>query len=329
MILAGDIGGTKTNVAYFEMEDGRLAPRLVKSYASREYTNIIDVLRALRKDHAAQITCAAFGIAGPIVDGRSRLTNLRWLIDGREVAAELQLPHVGLINDLEATAYGALRLDQRDLVTLKTGTPQPRRTIAVVAAGTGLGEGALVWDGRQYRAIPSEGGHTDFGPRNDLEVDLYRFLAPRFGRVSYERIVSGPGMVNLYEFFRSRASHPEPSWLKEHMASGDPSAAISQAGMEGKDDACRQALDMFVTLYGAETGNIALKFLSTGGVFVGGGIAPKILSRMQRGEFVESFVAKGRYRSILEQMPVSVILNDKTALIGAAHYAVMMEHLGS
>lgn len=327
MILAGDIGGTKINLAYYGAEGDKLVQKLVMSYPSQQFTTLNDVLRVLRKDHPAKISSAAFGIAGPIVDGRSRLTNLKWLIDGREVAAELQLPQVGLINDLEATAYGTLRLEQRDILVLKPGTAQPRRTIAVVAAGTGLGEGALVWDGRRYRAIPSEGGHTDFGPRNELEVELFRFLLARFGRVSYERIVSGPGMVNLYQFFRSRASSPEPTWLQEQMAGGDPPAAISQAGMEGKDDVCVQSLEMFVTIYGAEVGNTALKFLSTGGVYIGGGIAPKILSRLQGGDFIESFVGKGRYRSLLEQMPVSVILNDKTALIGAAHYALMMNDL--
>jgi len=327
MILAGDIGGTKTNLAYFEEKDGKLTTKLVKSYPSQQFTTLNEVLRLLRKDHPAELSAAAFGIAGPIVDGRSKLTNLGWTIDGKDVAAALHLPRVGLINDLEATAYGTLRLDQEDIVVLNKGAAQPRRTIAVIAAGTGLGEGALTWDGKQYRSVSSEGGHTDFGPRNELEVELLRFLLPRFGRVSCERVVSGPGMLNLYQFFRSRTTSPEPSWLREQMASGDAPAAISQAGMEGKDKACINSLDMFVTLYGAEAGNLALKFLSTGGVYIGGGIAPKILPWIQRGEFIESFMSKGRYRALLEQMPISVVLNDQAALIGAAHYAAIMDDL--
>jgi len=207
---------------------------------------------------------------------------------------------------------------------LKEGTGVPHAAIAVIAAGTGLGEGGLVWDGSRYRALPSEGGHTDFAPRNELEMDLLRFLLGKHERVSYERLVSGPGLLNLYQFFRSRSTYAEPSWLKEQLASGDSSAAISQAAMEETDDASVKALEMFVSVYGAEAGNLALKLLATGGVFVGGGIAPKILPKIQQGPFLNSFIRKGRYSDLLKKIPIHVIMNDKIALVGAAHYALIM-----
>jgi glucokinase len=323
MILAGDIGGTKTNLAYFVAEGYLLAPKFVKSYPSQQHRSLNEVVEQLLAEHPAEISAAAFGIAGAVVDGRSKLTNLGWDVDGREVAEILGLASVGLINDLQATAYGTLRLAKEEKISLNAGVPQPRAPIAVIAAGTGLGESALVWDGRQYRAIPSEGGHTEFGPRNELEIDLLRFLRKKFGRVSYERIVAGPGFANLYEFFRSRADYPEPEWLKEEISLGDPSAAISQAGVEEKDRVCVEVVESFASLYGAEAGNLALKILATGGVYIGGGIAPKILPVIQK-HFMEAFVTKGRYTNLMKQMPVHVILNQQTALIGAAHYAMMM-----
>lgn len=323
MILAGDIGGTKTNLAYFK-NDGKIsAPALVRSYPSQEYSSLNEVVRRLMLEHPAEITAAAFGIAGPVVEGHSKLTNLGWEVDAGELGEILKLRSVGLINDLQATAYGALNLSPQELVVLNAGTARQHAPIAVIAAGTGLGEGALVWDGKRYRSIPSEGGHTEFGPRNELEIELLRFLLKKYQRVSYERIVAGPGFVNLYEFFRSKAVAPEPQWLKEKMATGDPSAAISQAGADGADQVCMDVVRMFASLYGTEAGNLALKILATGGVYVGGGIAPKILPIIKQ-HFMEAFTNKGRYSSLMQQMPVSVILNDKTALIGAAHYALVM-----
>ena len=324
MILAGDIGGTKTNLAYFAARGDTLTPTLVESYASHQFASLPDVLKTMVRDHPAKIEAAAFGIAGPVVNGRSKLTNLGWDVDAGEVASFLKLTRVGLLNDLEATGYGTLRLQTNDRVLLKEGTGVPHAAIAVIAAGTGLGEGGLVWDGSRYRALPSEGGHTDFAPRNELEMDLLRFLLGKHERVSYERLVSGPGLLNLYQFFRSRSTYAEPSWLKEQLASGDSSAAISQAAMEETDDASVKALEMFVSVYGAEAGNLALKLLATGGVFVGGGIAPKILPKIQQGPFLNSFIRKGRYSDLLKKIPIHVIMNDKIALVGAAHYALIM-----
>jgi glucokinase len=323
MILAGDIGATKTNLAYYDVQGDILTSILVQSFPSKDYGNLTDVVEKMHTGHPATITAAAFGIAGPVVDGRSKLTNLGWDVDGREVAALLNLKGVGLINDLQATAYGTLRLATNETLELNKGAAQLHAPIAVIAAGTGLGEGGLIWDGRRYRAFPSEGGHTEFGPRNETEIDLLRFLTKKFGRTSYERIVAGPGFVNLYEFFRSRSDYPEPQWLSDRMQQGDPSAAISVAGVEGRDKVCVEAVEMFASLYGAETGNLALKVLATGGVYVGGGIAPKILPAINK-HFMAAFVDKGRYTSLMKQMPVRIVLNEHTALLGAAHYALVM-----
>lgn len=323
MILAGDIGGTKTNLAYFVAEKQRLTPEFVQSYPSQQYRSLNEVVEQMLAEHPADVTGAAFGIAGPVVDGRSKLTNLGWDVDSREVAEILGVNSVGLINDLQATAYGTLRLAHDEKILLNAGVAQPKAPIAVIAAGTGLGESALIWDGKRYRAIPSEGGHTDFGPRNEVEIELLRFLTKKFHRTSYERIVAGPGFVNLYEFFRSKAEYPEPEWLRAKMLSGDPPAVISQAAVEGRDQVCMKVAETFASLYGAEAGNLALKILATGGVYVCGGIAPKMLPMIQK-HFMEAFVTKGRYSNLMKQMPVYVVLNDKTALIGAAHYALVM-----
>jgi glucokinase len=208
---------------------------------------------------------------------------------------------------------------------LNRGTPKPHGPIAVIAAGTGLGEGGLVWDGSRYLALPSEGGHADFAPRTELEIDLLRYMLQKHHHVSNERLLSGPGLYETYRFFRSRAEHDEPKWLRDQIALGDASAVVSQAALERKDGVCEQALEMFVSLYGAEAGNLALRLLSTGGVYIGGGIAPKILVKLQEGSFMKAFTAKGRHAELLREIPVHVILNDQIALLGAAHYAVMMQ----
>ena len=324
MILSGDIGGTKTNLAYYDLQGSTLVPVAVRSFPSQEYGALTEVLSILRRENPQKIIAAAFGAAGPIVDNHCKLTNLAWEVDGREVADALGLREVGLINDLAATAYGLLRLGQNDIVTLQEGSAQRGGTIGVIAAGTGLGGGALVWDGKAYRAMPSEGGHADFAARNELEMDLLRSLLPTFGHVGVERLVAGPGIVHIYKFFRSRSGVPEPVWLTRAMEEGDASAAISRAGIDGKDGVCEKTIDCFTTLYGAEAGNIALRFLATGGMYVAGGIAPKILSKIRSGLFLDAFLAKDTYRPLLESIPLHVVLNDKTALLGAAHYALMM-----
>ncbi|MFN0158369.1 MAG: glucokinase [Bacteroidota bacterium] len=323
MILAGDIGGTKTNLAYFSIKDGTLESHTLASYPSQQHGSLRDIVVRFIADNPAPVTASAFGIAGPVMNGRSEATNLPWIVDASELATALNLKHVSLLNDLSATAYGILRLSEKDKFMLNPGKAELHAPIAIIAAGTGLGEGGLVWNGTEYRTLASEGGHTDFAPRNELEMDLLRFLLKRYDRVSYERIISGPGLYNIYEFLRTRATSPEPQWLKDQIASGDPSAAVSRAATEQKDMVCADALEIFISLYGAEAGNLALKLLSTGGVYVAGGIAPKIITQIQQGSFMKSFAQKGRFTNLLKNMPVSIVLDDKAALLGAAHYALM------
>lgn len=323
MILAGDIGGTKTNLAYVRAHASRLEIVQVWSYASREHNSLRQILEELRREHPEEITAAAFGIAGPVVNGRCEATNLPWVVDAREIATALALARCHLLNDLEATAYGVLNLGAEETVVLNPGVPVQHAAIAVIAAGTGLGEGGLVWNGSAYKALPSEGGHSDFAPRNELEIDLLRFMLHRYERVSVERLVSGPGLFNIYQFFRSRATYPEPAWLRRKLDTADPPAVVSQAAMEQKDECCAQALEMFVSLYGAEAGNLALKLLATGGIYIGGGIAPKIVSWMERGSFLKSLTHKGRFSALIAGIPVRVVMNDRAALLGAAHIALM------
>ncbi len=323
MILAGDIGGTKTNLAYVDMNGDRLTLQVTESYSSRDHTSFSELVRRFIRDHPAVIGGGSFGVAGPVVNGRCEATNLPWVLDEGEISAVLNGAPARLLNDLEATAYGILRLGANDRYVLNTGMPEDHGTIGVIAAGTGLGEGVLVWDGSGYKALPTEGGHVDFAPRNEVEMELLRFLLKRHERVSYERVVSGPGLYSLYQFFRERSGSPEPGWLKQQLAVDDSSVVVSRAAMEGKDNVCVQALDSFVSLYGAEAGNLALKILARGGIYVAGGIAPKILDAITRGAFLKSFMTKGRFSHLLGTIPVIVVLNEKTALLGAAHYALM------
>jgi glucokinase len=319
MILAGDIGGTKTNLALFS-GDAR-EPHSLETYPSSEYDGLENMIRAFLGAHPADIDAACFGVAGPVDDGRAAKVNLAWAVDARAVAGLLGLERVGLINDLEANAWGTFALGPADIAVLHAGDPDAEGNAAVIAAGTGLGEAGLYWDGERHHVFPSEGGHADFAPRTELQVELWRYLAARLRHVSYERVCSGMGLVNIYEFLRSQSDGRAPEWLVEEMATGDPAAAISRAALEQQDETCGRALQLLVEIYGAEAGNLALKLMATGGVWVGGGIAPKILAKLEEGAFVREFVGKGRFTQLLERVPVRVILNDKTALLGAAIYA--------
>jgi glucokinase len=323
VILAGDIGGTNTRLAFVEERDGRLAPAIEARFPSREHASLETVLRKFLAANPQPISCAAFGIAGPVRRGRCDATNLPWVVDAALVARDLDLQRVGLINDLEANAWGIALLEAKDFAVLNKGTPDPEGNAAIISAGTGLGQAGMYWDGTLHRPFASEGGHGDFAPRNDLEIELLRYLLKQHQRVSSERAVSGPGLQNIYRFLRDMGRGEEPAWLAERMRRQDPSAVISQAALRGESDLCVQALDLFVTLYGAEAGNVALKMMATGGVYLGGGIAPKILPRLQDPSFLNAFVAKGRLKPLMQAIPVRVILNDKTALLGAARFAAL------
>lgn len=325
MILAGDVGGTSARLAYFEWRGEKLYPQVVEKYPSHEAEGLDAIVREFVRAHPATIERAAFALPGPVVEGRVKTTNLPWLVEAASLARTIDIPSAGLLNDLEANTYGIFMLEPSDFAVLNAGAPNARGNIAVISAGTGLGEGGAAWDGERYVVFPTEGGHTDFAPRDEIEVALMLHLRERFHEhVSYERVVSGPGLVNVYEFLRDTGQGVEETWVREAMEEGDPSAVISQAGLEGKSALCERALDMFVSMYGAEAGNLALKLYALGGVYIGGGIAPKILPKLTSGLFMDAFVAKGRHHALLKTMPVKVVLNDDAALFGAAYYAIQL-----
>lgn len=323
LILAGDIGGTTTRLALFEADGTSIEAISQDNYPSREYGSLAAIVQSFVARHGRKPERASFGIAGPVREGRVQTPNLPWLVDGRDLAGLLGVARVALINDLQANAYGIPLLKEVDFALINPTRPDPTGNIAVISAGTGLGETMAVWDGRGHRPFPSEGGHADFAPRNELEADLLLHLRAEHGRVSYERVISGPGLVNLYRFLRDRGHLDETPEVAAEMQQRDPAAAISRAAMEGRCPLCSQTLDLFVSLYGAEAGNLALRTLATGGIYLGGGIAPKIIERLRGPAFMLAFTAKGRLSPLLETIPVRVILNDRTALLGAGRYALL------
>src|SRR5271157_1857035 len=255
------------------------------------------------------------------------MPNLKWIVQAASLANELAIGQVTLINDLEANAYGVAALEANDFDTLNPGAPDAEGNAAVIAAGTGLGEAGLFWDGRRHHPFACEGGHADFGPTGDLQCDMLHHLRKQFGHVSWERVLSGPGLFTIYKFLRDTGRGKEEAWLTKELADGEPSAHVSRAALEGKSPLCALALDTFVSVYGSEAGNLGLKMMATGGVYLGGGIAPKIITRLREPGFMKAFRAKGRLGKLLEAMPVKVILNDKTALLGAARCAALKASL--
>src|SRR5579875_1828196 len=320
MILAGDVGGTKVHLALFDFSDGRLSRSRDKQYPAREYSGLEEIVREFMG--ADKATSACFGVPGPVREGRLRLTNLPWTLDSRELSKHLDIDYVFLINDLEANGYGISELDASQIYTLSEGDASQIGNRALISAGTGLGECFMVWDGRHHKPYPSEGGHCDFAPRNEDEIDLLRYLRQKYaGRISFERVVSGLGLTNIYEFLREVRGVEEPAWLAERMANEDPNAVITELAMAARSEICEKATDMFVSAYGAEAGNLALKILSVGGLYVGGGIAPRILEKLKDGTFIKAFTDKGRLSQLLVNTPVRIILESRTALLGAAAYA--------
>jgi glucokinase len=323
MILAGDIGGTNTRLAFFEGTPDRLQPVHIEIFPSPQFSGPEAIVQKFLDAHRHTVDAACFGLPGAVVHGRVETTNLPWVVDVGQMTAALGLRSITLINDLLANAHGIALLEESDFVVLNPGVPSSGNR-ALISAGTGLGEAGLYADGRgSYHPFPSEGGHVDFAPRNDLEMELLRYLMGRFEHVSYERVLSGPGLHNIYQFLRETGRGEEPPWLAEQIAQGDPSAAISKSALEGTSPICVQALDIFVSLYGSEAGNLALKMLATGGMYVGGGIAPKIIRKLSSTAFMKSFSAKGRIGGVLKDIPVRVITNDKTALLGAGRVAAL------
>ena len=315
--LAGDIGGTKTRLAVVAVEGTQVHVVHEADYPSRDY----DAFEVLLGNFLAGIKTpahAAFGIAGPVQGRMAQTTNLPWRIDADALQRQFDFACCTLLNDLEATACGLPALGSDDLLILQNGMPDACGNTAVIAAGTGLGEAGLFWDGLRHQPFATEGGHASFSPSNELDIALLRFLQQRYPHVSWERIVSGMGLLSLHEFLRLHRDIPVPSWLMEEMHNGDAAAAISAAALSGRDTICVETLTWFVRLYGSEAGNLALKVMSRGGLYLGGGIAPKILPLLRNGAFIDAFLNKGRMRPLLATMPVKVILNDRAALFGPA-----------
>jgi glucokinase len=323
MILAGDIGGTKTNLALFDEGPDRALSRVeLRTFQSRDYAGLEAVIKEFLRGREVPIRASAFGVAGPVIDGVCRATQLPWIVSRTSLQEVLGIKEVWVINDLEATAYGVPALKAEQLVTLNEGSRTEGGNIAVIAAGTGLGEAALIWDGARYHAMASEGGHVDFAPRNDVEIELLRYMLSIKHRVSYERILSGPGIVNIYNFFKTKGLAEEPEWLRQEIASAEDAApVISEAALNSRAEICVKTLDLFVSVYGAQAGNLALTIKATGGVFVGGGIAPKIIEKLKDGRFLAAYKDKGRLSPVVEAAHVSVIMEPLTALVGAGRYA--------
>jgi glucokinase len=326
MILAGEIGATRTRLAAFETEGNRLRCVVEKIYMSQEHASLAEILPQFTRSEGIPVHSACFGVAGPVRSGRSKISNLPWTIDSKELASQLKLPLVGLLNDLEAYAYGIDALESKDFITLSAGSEDAEGNRAVISAKTGLGVAGLYWDGFRHHPFACEGGHADFAPRSDLQMELLAYLKKEYGHVSCERILSGPGIKHIYEFLRDAHKADEPAWLRDQLKSApDQPALISRLALEGKAPICEQTLSIFVSVFGAEAGNCALRYMTTGGIFIGGTIAAKIVDKMTAPEFLQSFVDKGRFESMLRDMPVKIIMNDDCGLMGAARYTLVQK----
>lgn len=316
MILAGDIGGTNSRLAYFQPQNGNLQLVSERIFPSRKYHELGEIVTKFLQETATRPQMACFGVAGPVRNGRVETSNLPWVVEQSRLAKLIQLPATLLINDLEATAWGISALSSSDLVSLNS-VPRSAGNQAIIAPGTGLGEAGLFWNGSQHQVFACEGGHCDFAPQDELQIELLRFLQRRYKHVSYERILSGPGLVNVYEFLCEK-NGGRTGDLARHQ---DAAAEISQSALNGTNPLAEKALNLWISVYGAEAGNLALKTMATGGIFLGGGISPKILAKLREPLFLEAFFNKGRLRPLLESVSVQVITNDNAGLLGAAQYA--------
>lgn len=321
-LLAGDVGGTKTVLALFEKGgDGLpITPILEKRYESDQFAGLDEIVTSFLEEVDKEIAAASFGVAGPVVDGRAQITNLPWIIEAKKLQNVIGIQAVTLLNDLEAIANGVPYLGEADRVVLKPGVPDDDGAIGIVAPGTGLGEAFLVWKGERYESYPSEGGHTSFGPATPLQVDLLNFLWSKYSHVSYERVCSGSGLPNLYQFFKESKGYKEPTWLAEELAGlEDKTPTIMNAAVEGKAEICVATMELFFEILAGEAANMALKLLATGGIYLGGGIPPRLIPQLHRSQFAKIFIKKGRFSDFLEEVPVYIICNPKIALLGAAY----------
>jgi glucokinase len=316
-VLAGDVGGTKTNIALYKIENGELTIQKEKRYASKDYPSLENIIHDFSGDALPDRICAA--VAGPVIKGKSKLTNLSWTLDSEALSASLQRPVV-FINDLEATAYGLAGLKENERAVIAPGDPAAEGNIAIIAPGTGLGEAGLYWDGQAYHPFATEGGHSDFAPRTEMDIELFRYLQQQFGHVSWERVVSGMGIKTLYHFCTEARKEKVPDWLVQRMQKEDPAAVISEAAMKREDPVCAEVMDLFVRFLATEASSLVMKMMATGGLYLAGGIPPKILPLLQNENWEKNFDNNGRMHDLSERVPVYAVLNDKMALLGAAYY---------
>lgn len=322
MLLSGDIGGTKTVLALFVPDENLQRPYREATFPSSHYPSLEAIVAEFLQETTETITHASFGVAGPVVGEQVRITNLPWHIDAAVIRQTFNIPHVYLLNDLKAVASAVPHLRPDQLAVINPGTPDPTGAIAVIAPGTGLGEAFLVWDGHHHRAYPTEGGHVSFAPGTQQQLELLTYLQAHFGHVSFERVCSGSGIPNLYNFLRDSGRYEEPEWLQEKLADADDlTPIIMNAAVAGEADICTAVLDLFIDILGGEAGNMALKVLATGGVYLGGGIPPRLIPQLQETGFMAAFMNKGRFKDMLARIPIYVIRSARVALYGAAYYA--------
>lgn len=318
--LVGDIGGTKTVLALYELNNNKLSKKQEKRFPSKDHKSLEDIIQLFLPKDRKKIDAACFGIAGPIKNQMVKTTNLPWVIQAKKIQKKFSCKKVFLINDLLANAYGLSVLKPKQFFCLHKGKKNKKANQALISAGTGLGEASLFFTGDRTMPSPSEGGHTDFSPRDKREVELFFYLQKRFGHVSWERVLSGQGFCHLYEFLESQGYKKQTALEKKLLKEQDMAKVITELGLKGKSALCKETVDWFVSLYGAEAGNFALKIMAKGGVYLGGGIAPKILPALKKKTFLQSFLQKGRFRALLKDFPIYVVLEEKTALLGSLQY---------
>lgn len=316
-IVAADIGGTKTNTALYRFDGNDLQLLNEKRYVSKDYHSLTDIIHDFTGGKLPDRISAA--VAGPVLEGKSKLTNLSWELDSQAMSLDLKIP-VSFINDLEATAYGLTGLGKEEMASLATGETGAKGNIAIIAPGTGLGEAGLYWDGQHYHPFATEGGHSDFAPRTQTDIELFLYLQQQFGHVSWERVVSGMGIKNIYHFLTEARKEAIPEWLSQRMQEKDPAAVISEAALNHEDPVCSETMELFVRYLATEASSLVLKLMATGGLYIAGGIPPKILPLLQHDNWEKNFDNNGRMHDLSEKVPVHVVLNDKMALQGAAYY---------
>ncbi|MDH6254161.1 glucokinase [Chryseobacterium sp. H1D6B] len=322
IVLAADVGGTKTELALFQIKKKKLVSIKSERYATTDHNSFVKAIRHFHEDKTSVIDCACLGVAGTVDGDKVRGVNFAWEIDAKKLEADLDIKSVLLINDLQANAYGLSALEDSDFKIISKGEKIEGNAV-VISPGTGLGEAGMYWDGSYFHPYATEGGHSNFAPNDELDLELWKFLNEKFDHVSWERVISGQGINNIYEFLRNYRGEKEPDWLTEQLKDNDSSKVISAAAIEKKDSVCVETMELFLKYLAVESSQLALKAKATSGIYIGGGITPKVLNLIDKKEFYKNFINVGRMEHLLKTIPIKVVLNDKTALMGAAYYAAM------